>query len=70
MYVTGAVREGPLSDTITEFGIDAARIAMFFFAPSDEDIRWADSGAFGARKFCQRRRLIRRAGQRAAKDNV
>ena len=27
---------------------------MFFFAPSDEDIRWVPSGAGGAKKFCQR----------------
>lgn len=41
-------------DVLPEIGIDAARIAMFFFAPSDEDIRWVPSGAGGARKFCQR----------------
>ncbi len=37
-----------------EFGIDAARLAMFFFAPSREEIRWNEDGAAAARKLVTR----------------
>ncbi len=41
-------------DNAREFGIDASRIAMFFFAPSADEIRWSEKGAHGARKLVQR----------------
>jgi leucyl-tRNA synthetase len=41
-------------ETTAENGVDAARIAMFFFAPSDEEISWRDTGVGGARKLVQR----------------
>jgi leucyl-tRNA synthetase len=41
-------------DMMREYGVDASRVAMFFFARSDEDVRWSDSSAFAAKKFCQR----------------
>ncbi len=37
-----------------DYGIDAARVAMFFFAPSDEEIAWKPTGVAGARKLVQR----------------
>ncbi len=37
-----------------EFGVDASRVSMFFFAPSGEDIRWSDQGAVGGKRFVQR----------------
>ena len=37
-----------------EHGVDASRIAMFFFAPSTEDIAWKESGVAGARKLVHR----------------
>ncbi len=41
-------------DMIREYGVDATRLAMFFFAPSREEIRWSASGAGGARKLVHR----------------
>jgi leucyl-tRNA synthetase len=37
-----------------EFGSDAARLAMFAFAPSDQVIRWNEEGVRGAKKLVQR----------------
>ncbi len=41
-------------DAAREYGVDAARIAMFFFAPSADGIRWTEQGVAGARKLVQR----------------
>jgi len=35
-------------------GADVARIAMFFAAPSDAEIRWSERGITGARRFLNR----------------
>jgi leucyl-tRNA synthetase len=41
-------------DMMRDYGADAARLAMFFFAPSDQVIRWSEDGIVGARKLIQR----------------
>ncbi|MCE9638356.1 MAG: leucine--tRNA ligase [Planctomycetes bacterium] len=41
-------------DMMREFGSDASRIAMFFFAPSDAAISWSEDGVQGAKKLVQR----------------
>jgi len=35
-------------------GVDAARVAMAFFAPSDADINWKEEGVLGARRLLAR----------------
>jgi leucyl-tRNA synthetase len=60
------------------YGVDAARVAMFFFARSDEDIRWSEQGASGGRKLCQRvetlvtecERLVRETPEGASADGA
>jgi leucyl-tRNA synthetase len=42
------------ADVIAENGVDALRIAMFFFAPTRDDISWNDEGVYGARRFLTR----------------
>jgi leucyl-tRNA synthetase len=37
-----------------EHGVDALRVAMFFFAPTRDDILWNDETVFGARRFLAR----------------
>jgi leucyl-tRNA synthetase len=41
-------------DMMREYGADAARLAMFAFAPSDQVIRWNEEGVVGARRLVQR----------------
>jgi leucyl-tRNA synthetase len=41
-------------DMMRDYGADASRLAMFFFAPSDQVIRWNEEGVVGARKLVQR----------------
>jgi leucyl-tRNA synthetase len=41
-------------DMMREYGADAARLAMFAFAPSDQVIRWNEEGIVGAKKLVQR----------------
>ena len=41
-------------DNARDFGTDAARIAMFFFAPSADEIKWSEQGVRGAVKLVQR----------------
>jgi leucyl-tRNA synthetase len=41
-------------DMMRSYGADAARLAMFFFAPSDAVIRWNEEAIVGARKLVQR----------------
>jgi leucyl-tRNA synthetase len=41
-------------DIMRDFGADAARLAMFAFAPSDQVIRWNEDGVVAARKLVQR----------------
>jgi leucyl-tRNA synthetase len=41
-------------DMMRDYGADASRLAMFFFAPSDQVIRWNEEGVIGARKLVQR----------------
>ena len=40
--------------TIQEYGVDATRVAMFFFAPPHSEILWSDSGLKGATRFIRR----------------
>ncbi|MFA5794089.1 MAG: leucine--tRNA ligase [Candidatus Brocadiia bacterium] len=42
------------ADLIRQDGVDVARIAMFFAAPSEAEILWNDSGIVGARRFVAR----------------
>ncbi|MFH1227631.1 MAG: leucine--tRNA ligase [Planctomycetota bacterium] len=42
------------ADLIRKDGVDVARIAMFFAAPSEAEILWNDSGIVGARRFVSR----------------
>ncbi len=37
-----------------QWGVDVGRIAMFFFAPSEDEIKWKETGLGGARRFLQR----------------
>lgn len=37
-----------------EHGVDAARLAMLFFAPSHWEIRWSEKGVIGATRFINR----------------
>jgi len=37
-----------------KWGVDTARLAMAFFAPSDWEIRWSDKGLIGAQRFINR----------------
>ena len=41
-------------DMMREYGADAARLAMFFFAPSDAAINWNEEGVQGAKRLVQR----------------
>jgi leucyl-tRNA synthetase len=41
-------------DIMDEWGVDVCRLAMFFFAPSDADIKWQEEGLSGANRFVQR----------------
>jgi leucyl-tRNA synthetase len=41
-------------ELMKKVGIDAARIAMFFFAPSTDPILWNDEAVHGARRFLDR----------------
>ena len=41
-------------DIMREYGADASRVAMFFFAPSDQVIQWNEDGVVGAKKLVQR----------------
>lgn len=41
-------------DLARKWGIDVARVAMFFFAPSGDEIRWNEDGVAGARKLVTR----------------
>jgi leucyl-tRNA synthetase len=34
-----------------QYGIDVARLAMFFFAPSEDEIKWSEKGLIGAQRF-------------------
>ena len=37
-----------------QYGIDVARLAMFFFAPSEDEIKWSERGLIGAQRFVWR----------------
>jgi leucyl-tRNA synthetase len=41
-------------DNAEKVGTDASRVAMFFFAPSADEIRWSEQGVKGAVKLVQR----------------
>jgi leucyl-tRNA synthetase len=42
------------SSIMDKWGVDVSRLAMFFFAPSDAEIRWKESGLEGAQRFVLR----------------
>jgi len=39
---------------LDRWGVDVCRIALCFFAPSEDQIRWSDSGLVGADRFVRR----------------
>jgi leucyl-tRNA synthetase len=39
---------------MSQWGVDVCRLAMFFFAPSEDEIRWKETGLVGAQRFLQR----------------
>jgi leucyl-tRNA synthetase len=41
-------------EIMDEWGVDACRLAMFFFAPSDAEIKWNNRGLEGANRFVER----------------
>lgn len=41
-------------EIMDKWGVDVCRIAMLFFAPSDAEIRWKESGLVGANRFTNR----------------
>ncbi len=41
-------------EVVEEVGVDAARVAMLFFAPPDKEILWSKSGIRGATRFLAR----------------
>ncbi|HEV8628802.1 MAG TPA: leucine--tRNA ligase, partial [Thermoanaerobaculia bacterium] len=41
-------------DLFARDGVDVPRLAMFFFAPSDAEILWSESGIEGVRRFVHR----------------
>ena len=42
------------SEIMDQWGVDVCRLAMFFFAPSEADIKWKEEGLAGANRFVQR----------------
>lgn len=42
------------SELFDKWGVDVARLAMLFFAPSDAEIRWSEDGLVGADRFARR----------------
>jgi leucyl-tRNA synthetase len=42
------------NEIMSRWGVDVCRIAMFFFAPSKDEIRWKETGLVGAQRFVQR----------------
>lgn len=42
------------ADLFDKWGIDVSRLAMFFFAPSSDDISWSETGVVGADRFLRR----------------
>lgn len=42
------------ADIMDRWGVDVGRIAMFFFAPSEDEIKWKETGLVGAQRFVQR----------------
>jgi leucyl-tRNA synthetase len=41
-------------EIMDRWGVDVCRLAMFFFAPSDAEIKWKEEGLAGANRFVQR----------------
>jgi leucyl-tRNA synthetase len=41
-------------DIFDKYGVDVARLAMFFFAPSEDEIKWSEKGLIGAQRFVYR----------------
>jgi leucyl-tRNA synthetase len=41
-------------DVMNDHGVDALRLAMFFFAPTKDAISWNDEAVFGAKRFLGR----------------
>ena len=41
-------------ELMDQYGVDVARIAMFFFAPSEDPILWKETGLVGAQRFVYR----------------
>ncbi len=39
------------SEIMDRYGVDVARLAMFFFAPSEDEIKWSERGLVGAQRF-------------------
>jgi len=42
------------TDIFDKYGVDVARLAMFFFAPSEDEIKWSEKGLIGAQRFVYR----------------
>ena len=59
------------TDLIKNDGVDVARLAMFFAAPSEAEILWSDKGIVGARRFVARLiELVNSMGDVPAKEKV
>jgi leucyl-tRNA synthetase len=41
-------------ELIDRIGVDAARVAMFFFAPPDREVLWSEKGIRGSTRFLER----------------
>ncbi|MHC4923729.1 MAG: leucine--tRNA ligase [Planctomycetota bacterium] len=60
-------------EMLERYGVDASRVAMCFFAPSDEPIVWKEQGVAGALRFLKKSEsLVSKAADcvRAAGDTV
>lgn len=41
-------------EVLDKYGVDVSRIAMFFAAPSNQDVKWTEDGLVGAQRFMKR----------------
>ena len=65
--VERATRSRP-SDIMDQWGVDVCRLAMFFFAPSNIDIKWKEDGLAGAHRLVLRLwNLFERRGAEGAR---
>ncbi len=56
-------------EIMDKYGVDVARLAMFFFAPSEDEIKWSERGLIGAQRFVERIwEAVGKAGASGAPD--